>query len=266
MTVVSLVDYGNLPAVQLTAADGACAIITLYGAHLVSWRSADGRERLFCSALSHLDGSRPIRGGVPVIFPQFAARGDGMRHGFARVSTWRANGSGSEGDAAWAAFTLTEADLPAALAQAWPQRFTLGLRVAVAAARLQISFDVRNDGAGSFAFSSALHSYFAVRDIADVRIDGVQPATLAIPGKFDHIFNGIAGAITVATGDATLTLTEQGFGDAVVWNPGAADAAALNDMEDDEYRRFVCVEAALIEPFTLAPGASWQGRHDVAAA
>ena len=265
MTVVSLVDYGSLPAVQLTAADGACAIITLYGAHLVSWRSADGRERLFCSALSHLDGSRPIRGGVPVIFPQFAERGDGMRHGFARVSTWRANGSGVDGDAAWAAFTLTEADLPAALAQAWPHRFTLELRFTVAAARLQFTLAVRNDGADSFAFSTALHSYFAVRDIDAVRVDGVQPATLAITEKFDHIFENVAGAITVNTGDATLTLTEQGFGDAVVWNPGAVDAAAMADMEDDEYRRFVCVEAAQIEALTLAPGAAWQGRHEVVA-
>ncbi|MFZ3287173.1 MAG: D-hexose-6-phosphate mutarotase, partial [Telluria sp.] len=94
MTAV-LTSFGELPAVQLSAPDGAQATITLYGAHLVSWKSADGRERLFCSTGCALDGSGPIRGGVPVIFPQFAARGTGMRHGFARVSGWRLAASGA---------------------------------------------------------------------------------------------------------------------------------------------------------------------------
>jgi glucose-6-phosphate 1-epimerase len=266
MTVVSLVDYGSLPAVQLTAPDGACAIITLYGAHLVSWRSADGQERLFCSALSKLDGSRPIRGGVPVIFPQFAEQGDGMRHGFARVSTWRASGSGLDGAAAWATFALTEADVAPAMAQAWPHRFALALRVMVVSDTLHITLEVRNHGDDSFAFASALHSYFHVADLADVGIDGVQAATLAIADKFDHIYRDVEGEIAVATGAGTLTLTQSGFRDAVVWNPGAADAAALADLEDAEYRRFVCVEAALIAPLTLAPGASWHGHHGIVAA
>jgi glucose-6-phosphate 1-epimerase len=266
MTLVSLIDYGSLPAVQLSAPDGARAIITLYGAHLVSWRSADGHERLFCSALSALDGRRPIRGGVPVIFPQFAAQGDGMRHGFARVSAWRASGSGLDGGTAWATFALTDADLAPSIAQAWPHRFALALRVAVVADTLHLTLEVRNDGDDSFSFASALHSYFQVADLAAVRIDGVQVATLAIADKFDQIYRDIEGEIAVATGDGTLTLTQSGFRDAVVWNPGAADAAALADMEDDEYRRFVCVEAAHIAPVTLAPGAVWHGHHGVVAA
>ena len=89
MAVVTMVEYGSLPAVRLTAADGAQATVALFGAHLLSWRTADGKERLFCSSQTALDGSKAIRGGVPVIFPQFNVRGDGPRHGFARVSTWR---------------------------------------------------------------------------------------------------------------------------------------------------------------------------------
>ena len=61
MTVITLAPFGQLPAVHLTAADGAQAIVTLYGAHLVSWKSAGGSEHLFCSARSALDGSKAIR-------------------------------------------------------------------------------------------------------------------------------------------------------------------------------------------------------------
>ncbi|MES2149712.1 MAG: D-hexose-6-phosphate mutarotase [Pseudomonadota bacterium] len=265
MTVVTPVQFGAMAALQIDAPDGARAIVTLYGAHLVSWKGANGREHLFCSTRSALDGRRAIRGGVPVIFPQFAERGSGMRHGFARVSQWRPGESGMQAGEAWAAFHLSHADLAPAQAQAWPQRFELVLRVALSANQLRMSLDVRNDGETAFEFSSALHSYLAVDDLGAVRIDGVQDGSLAIDGKLDQIFRGIGGAITLHAGAASLQLEQDGFCDAVVWNPGAADTAALADMEDDDYLRFVCIEPALIGPLELAPGASWQGRHQIIA-
>ena len=57
------------------------------GAQVLSWVS-DGRERLFLSPRSALDGSAPIRGGVPVCWPQFNQRGDLPKHGFARHLPW----------------------------------------------------------------------------------------------------------------------------------------------------------------------------------
>lgn len=261
MSTIEMVDYGQLPALRMRSADGAQAIVTLYGAHLVSWQGADGAERLFCSAASKLDGSRAIRGGVPVIFPQFAERGSGMRHGFARVATWRLQDSGTHDGAAFAVFALEHGDL--ALAQAWPHGFALTLRVEVRGAALALAFEVRNTGADAFAFSAALHTYFSVGQLARVRIGGVQEGWLHIEDKFDHIFRAIDGAMTLADGGTTLHLEQSGFGDAVVWNPGALDSAALSDMEDAEYQRFVCIEPALIAPLTLAPGAAWRGTHRV---
>ncbi|MDQ1923202.1 D-hexose-6-phosphate mutarotase [Massilia pseudoviolaceinigra] len=263
MNTIEMVDYGQLPAVRIRGADGAQAIVTLYGAHLVSWQGADGAERLFCSAASKLDGSRAIRGGVPVIFPQFAERGTGLRHGFARVATWRLADSGAHDGAAFAVFMLEDGDLAPALAQAWPHGFALALRVEVHGAALALTLEVRNTGADAFAFSAALHTYFSVSQLGQVRIGGVQEGLLQIDDKFDHIYRGIDGAMTLADAATTLHLAQDGFGDAVVWNPGALDAAALNDMEDAEYQRFVCIEPALIEPLTLAAGAAWRGAHTI---
>ena len=53
--------YGKLPAIQITSPDGSQAIVTLYGAHMVSWKASDGKERIFVSSKSSLDGSRAIR-------------------------------------------------------------------------------------------------------------------------------------------------------------------------------------------------------------
>ncbi len=265
--------FGQLPAVQLRAPDGAEATITLYGAHLVSWKDAPSpdataanavpQERLFLSTLSSLDGSRAIRGGVPVIFPQFAERGSGMRHGFARLSTWRLVDSGEQDGAAFALLALSRADLPPQVASSWPYAFELQLRVTVRARELGLLLEVRNTGPDPFPFSAALHTYYLVEDVEGVRIDGVQAETLAIVDKLDQVFERIPGHISFDTGADTLGLWQTGFTDAVVWNPGAVDAAALVDMEDEEYRRFVCIEPALLTPQVLEPGGSWRGEQRV---
>lgn len=274
MTIASLTTFGALPALRISAPDGACAIVTLYGAHLVSWRTADGTERLFCSARSALDGSRAIRGGVPVIFPQFGARGDGLRHGFARVSNWRADASGVADGRHYADFVIDQNDLAPALAAAWPHAFALRLRVALGGGGLDLTLEVHNTGDQAFPFAAALHSYYRVAQLDQASLDGLgqvrfsddsgadavqEQAVLRFSDKLDRVYQQVPGALTLATGTGALRLAQQGFADAVVWNPGAADAAALADLADDDYLRFVCVEAALIGPHTLAAGAVWRG-------
>ncbi|WP_426089474.1 D-hexose-6-phosphate mutarotase [Janthinobacterium sp. PSPC1-1] len=268
--------FGELPAVTIRAADGAQATVTLYGGHLVAWQTSDGQERLFCSRDSALDGSRAIRGGVPVIFPQFGARGTGMRHGFARVATWQLESTGDADGAAHAVFTLQHTDLPDAIATTWPWAFTLRLRVAVKAQALELSLSVHNTGEQAFPFSAALHSYFAIDQLSEARIGGLQRVRysdetpqdalqaeelLQFADKLDRIYYQLPGALHLHSGSHTLRLEQQGFTDAVVWNPGAQDAAALPDLADDEYQRFICIEPALIQPDLLAAGAEWSGRQ-----
>jgi glucose-6-phosphate 1-epimerase len=263
MTAITMTQFGQLPAVLLRAPDGAEATVTLYGAHLVSWKDAGGRERLFCSARSALDGSRAIRGGVPVIFPQFGERGSGMRHGFARVSNWRPGASGVKDGAAFARFALAPSDLAPQLAADWPHAFALELFVSVRGGELEMTLDVRNKGAEAFPFAAALHTYHLVDDVAQVRIGGVGNEMLAIDGKLDEVYEDVGPTISLESGADWLILEQEGFTDAVVWNPGAADAAALADMEDEEYRRFVCIEPALLGPLTLEPGAKWRGEYRI---
>ena len=268
--------FGQLPAVTIRAAGGAQATVTLYGGHLVAWQTSDGQERLFCSRDSALDGSRAIRGGVPVIFPQFGARGTGMRHGFARVATWQLESTGDADGAAWAQFILHHTDLPDAIAATWPWAFTLRLRVAVQGQSLELNLSVHNTGEQAFPFSAALHSYFAIDQLSEARIGGLQRVRysdetpqdalqaeelLQFSDKLDRIYYQLPGALQLQSGSHTLRLEQQGFTDAVVWNPGAQDAAALPDLADDEYQRFICIEPALIQPDTLAAGAEWTGRQ-----
>ncbi|HEX2585085.1 MAG TPA: hypothetical protein VHL14_08130, partial [Steroidobacteraceae bacterium] len=74
--------------VELRHSSGATALVHIHGAHITSWKTSDGVERLFLSKRAEFKAGAAVRGGVPIIFPQFAALGSLPKHGFARMSTW----------------------------------------------------------------------------------------------------------------------------------------------------------------------------------
>jgi hypothetical protein len=93
-------EYGALPAVQITAADGAkspCRCLAR-----TCCRGKPPTARSACSSGANAAGRQQgDAGGVPVIFPQFNVRGPGLRHGFARVSNWRLTGQGGDGGSSY---------------------------------------------------------------------------------------------------------------------------------------------------------------------
>ena len=67
--------FAGLPATELQLPCGDRLVVAHHGAHVLSW-VAGGRERLYLSPQSVMDGHAAIRGGIPVCFPQFNQRGD----------------------------------------------------------------------------------------------------------------------------------------------------------------------------------------------
>lgn len=55
--------------VQATLPTGESVIVNRNGATVTSWKTASGTEQLWLSEAAVLDGSKPIRGGIPVVFP-----------------------------------------------------------------------------------------------------------------------------------------------------------------------------------------------------
>ena len=58
-------DKGRVVA---TLPSGDSVEVLLYGESVISWKH-NGRENLWVSKAAKLDGSKPVRGGVPVVFP-----------------------------------------------------------------------------------------------------------------------------------------------------------------------------------------------------
>ncbi|SFF53318.1 glucose-6-phosphate 1-epimerase [Duganella sp. CF458] len=239
--------------VRISTPEGAEATISLFGAHLMSWKTADGKERLFLSQRSALDGSAAVRGGVPVIFPQFATRGDGPRHGFARTATWRLVEQAND----WAELALAQSDLQRNHFQSWPRAFELRLRFELKADALAVRYTVRNTGQQDFSWAGALHTYFAVAEFDQAKVDGMP-----FKGALDDI-RPATPQLRLDTGAGTLQLEQQGFSEWVVWNPGAQGATATADMDDSDHRRFVCIEPARVDKQVLQAGAEWTGLHTI---
>src|SRR5215216_5952539 len=167
------------PVVTIRAEDGAVAEIHRHGAHVTSWRPAgDGEERLYLSGRSGFEGTAAIRGGVPVVFPQFALEGPLPRHGFARTMAWSLGGIAREADgAAEAELVLRDSAETRAL---WDAGFKAVLAVTVIARQLSIALQVENTGDSPFSFTAALHTYLRVRDVAEAEIVGLRGASYRV--------------------------------------------------------------------------------------
>ncbi len=267
---------GGLPQLVMRADDGAAAEIYLHGAHVTSWRPAPGDdERLFLSSRSAFDAGAAIRGGIPVIFPQFAAEGPLPRHGFARTSPWRLDDvqRRADGDLV-ASLSLSHSPLTHAV---WNADFRARLTVRVGGPRLVVALDVENTGSSAFSFTCALHTYLRVHDVAQAEVLGLHGARfrdsgdrsrlrvddspmLRVTGELDRVYVDAPGALLLREPGRTLGVQASAFPDVVVWNPGRKRAAALPDMEPDGERSMLCVEAAAVQsPIALDAGGRWHG-------
>jgi glucose-6-phosphate 1-epimerase len=246
----------------VVTAPAAEAHVYLHGAHVTHYRPAGGGPVLFLSSTSRFAAGQPIRGGVPICFPWFAARaGDpaAPAHGFARTAAWTLDAVARDGDAISLALRL-EAD--GATRRWWPHAFVLRYRVRVGAA-LDLALEVENASAGPVTFEGALHTYLAVSDVAAVSVTGLEgaryvdktdggavkregAAPLRLTGETDRVYGGATGPCGVDDPPAgrRLVVEKAGSATTVVWNPGPTKGPAIADLGPGEWRRMLCVETA----------------------
>ena len=274
---------GGRDALRLTRAEGAEATVLLHGAHVVSWRPAPDDERLFLSREARLAPGAAIRGGVPVIFPQFADRGPLPKHGFARTRPWRHVPERESTPETARAILRLDADDDTR--EIWPHRFRAELAVELLAHTIDLTLTVWNRDREPFAFTAALHTYLAVADVRRARLRGLRgarfesrvagepPGTesrdpLELDGEADRVYLDAPWQLALDDDAASrrTILAQRGFPDTVLWNPGPEKARALPDLAGDEWTRMLCIEAALVgDPVQLAPGDAWTGAQTLTA-
>lgn len=265
----------NGSTVELQGPGLSTATIHTHGATVTAWSDATGTPRLYLSPTAALDGSAPIRGGIPVCFPQF---GPGARwpkqHGFARRLPWTVETGAMESGVPRAVLTLEESEQTKE-GGVWAHCFLLRLVVEIGAGgQLLVGISVENrNEVGAFDFTLALHSYFNVTDVEKAKIvglkglsyrdnaDGLKEKTeedeaVAFAGEVDRCYIGAPNSVLLE--GAGVVVEKEGLPELVTWNPYKEKTAALPDMPDGDWQKFVCAEPALVYPAaSLEAGASY---------
>jgi glucose-6-phosphate 1-epimerase len=277
---IEALTHHGLPALRLVTPQGARAVLTLFGAQVLSWVPPGGREWLYVSERAGFDGRQAIRGGVPVCFPQFAARGPLPKHGFARLREWSLSDQRASRDFTQVSLSLEPTAEEAAL---WPSPYRAELTVSLAENRLDLELEVANTGLQALEFTAALHTYLRVDEVEEARLEGLhghyfEDATrggevrrdsgdaLVVEDEVDRLYRDVQGALLLRDAGRALGIHGENFPDVVVWNPWEAKAAALADLPPHGFRHMLCVEAAAAtQPVRVEPGADWWGRQTLVA-
>jgi glucose-6-phosphate 1-epimerase len=265
---------GGMPHLLLDA-PGVKAELALQGAHVLRYGRQGERPLLWVSREAIYAPGKAVRGGVPVCWPWFGphpAEPAKPQHGIVRTTMWELRETGADDEVTWARLGLRDSEASRAI---WPHAFDLELAVRVGE-RLDIALTARNTGDAPLTCGGALHSYFAVGDVAQILIEGLdgtryrdkvdggalkaQDGPVRIAGEVDRVYLDTEATCTlVDPALARLVVVEKaGSRTTVVWNPGAEKARAMTDFADDEYSGMVCVETANAEGdvVELAPGES----------
>ncbi|MCQ4611724.1 hypothetical protein [Corynebacterium sp. UMB10119B] len=204
----------------------------------------------------------PAHGGIPVVAPWFAQTLGEQMHGWATSLEWQHDGD-----------TMRVSH----------DNFHLVFRTQLDDARSRFELTITNGATTPRPVQIALHPYWAC-DAATAELSGVDGSrfldktdgklkTVDGPLRFGEETDAvIAGATSAVLRDATreLTFTCTGTDHLVVWNPGPDVCRVAEDLGDDDWAHFVCVEPALLgedrRGVTLIPGASASIALEVAVA
>ncbi|EKM83872.1 hypothetical protein AGABI1DRAFT_110480 [Agaricus bisporus var. burnettii JB137-S8] len=265
---------------------GATVEVLYYGATVTSWK-VQGIERLFVSANASLDGSKPVRGGIPVVFPCFGAptHRDHMKlpqHGFARSEEWSFESIVLDNDVGVSVrLTLSPT---ARIASKFERNFKLAYVVTLAEHQLSTDLHVYNPSESShdLEFQALFHNYIRA-PASSVRIKPLQNlgyydktqqtdegkalrriesrAEVDVNIFTDSVYENSPGDYQVSWSGGEIDIRTKSLDNVVVWNPQEG-GKKIADMEENGWERFVCVEPGYVRGFVkVSPGEKWIGQQ-----
>ncbi len=252
---------GGLPMIQIKNAK-AQALISIHAGQVLSFQpNGESEDVLFLSSKAYYQDGKAIKGGAPICWPWFGADPEGKGrpgHGFVRNRPWSvvATEALSNGDIK---VTVGLDDTPETQA-IWPHAFSLRQEIIIGDS-LNLSLITRNTGKEKFSITQAFHTYFKVGDITRTKVLGLagcdyldktgggsvqkhQTGDVIIDAEVDRIYLNVGNTLTIDDSalNRRIQITSQGSKTAVVWNPWGKIAKEMADLEDDDYKRLLCVE------------------------
>lgn len=254
------------PEVVLANKFGA-AEIALLGANVLSYKPTGHTPVIFRPKKRDYNRGESFHGGIPICWPQFGrlAIPNMAVHGFARMMPFSVRATQYSEDMTEITLALKSTEVTKSL---WPYDFDLEVKISVSM-KLNLKLTTKNTGEKPFEFTAGFHPYFLVRERNDVTLRGldgckyifaedmsehVQKDDLKLNIDADHVYTHKEEikhefAILDPGLKRALAMVTTGNECAVVWNPGLK--IKLADLEEDDWRKFVCVEPVTIWPKAL---------------
>ncbi|SDP95104.1 D-hexose-6-phosphate mutarotase [Ectopseudomonas guguanensis] len=250
---------------------GSELLVAQQGAQILGYRQGEQPPLIWLSPDAAYRAGQSVRGGVPICWPWF---GDLRRnpqavqahyqleqapaHGLVRALDWELLGIDEEDDAVTLRFAYDTRNQPL---EGWPR--DVGLTFFVRLAQdLGMSLETHNRGDTPLTLSQALHTYFAVSDVRQVSVEGLQACryidTLQdwqeLRQQDAPVFAAETDRIYLDT-PARLSIVDPGWGrrihldargsrSAVLWNPWIDKARRLSQFPDDAWQNMLCIETA----------------------
>lgn len=237
----------------------ATAKIALHGAHLFHYQRPPDPPLFYVSSTSHFENGKAIRGGIPVCWPWFGKHKSDSKlpqHGFARTTPWQCIET-AESDNFTSELTLQLEDIQEN-DLLWPYKAELCLKIKISDT-LTMQLITTNLDSRSFTISSALHSYFAISNIENVLVKGLNNTpfvdTLTMTHKqhsddinisreTDRVYQDVHQPIELHDAERIIRIDNKGSKSVVLWNPWIEKNRQMADMADDDYKTMLCIETA----------------------
>ncbi|GLP96561.1 D-hexose-6-phosphate mutarotase [Paraferrimonas sedimenticola] len=247
------------------------AEVYLQGAQLASFTPKGAAPILWMSDSEHKKPGFGLRGGVPICWPWFGMheQADHPQHGFARKLIWQLVDQQQRADGS----VLLTLELPqsAMPSQFWPYQCKLEAQIELGRTA-EVQLTTTNLDQLAFSITQALHSYFAINDIHNTRVHGLQgchylefgeqkvdqQAFVEFDAETDRVYQGVPLQQKIECPNGTLVVERSNSRSCVLWNPWIAKAQRLDRFNDDGYLDMLCLEAsnALDDAITIEPGQS----------
>jgi len=194
-----------------------------------------------------------------------------VAHGFARTLTWSPIAAEIMEDGATRLVLELVGD--ASTSAQWPHAFVFQVEVLVGS-ELKLSLSAQNCSTETAPLAFAFHTYFAVPNVAEARVSGLEGMTyidkmdnaarkpqigeVTISAVTDRIYLDVPVRQTLRCGDAQVHIDSDSKC-AVVWNAWTNDKT-IADMGEGNHVGYLCVERCDVadRALTLAPGAQYQ--------
>ncbi len=268
---------GDIPIIEVENIH-ASAMISLQGAHILSWIPKNEEEVIWLSDDASFAPGQSVRGGIPICWPWFGAHetNDSFpAHGFARTTDWQIISTEALADGTTRISFTTQATVKTQ--SMWPADTTVQYQLTIGK-KLELELITHNNSQQPITISQALHTYFKVGDISKVYLHGLndtdyldkpdnfkrkhQQGPITISEEVDRIYLDTASDCVIEDKalNRNIIIIKCGSHSTVVWNPGKEVADKMGDLGAEGYKNMLCVESsnAADDVVTIEPGKAHQ--------